>query len=378
MRHDTTCPRQKKSRREVPTPQRRLGRDVERVIVLDFLEHLDSPRALTVWLLYKYGEHRQLVELSIDPSSYVSPDLFRRDYQATRLLAKHDGLKTGIDTDAVAMSAFLKAEEQCRTTNQRLLLLRSGACASGPESLVFYRARAKIAAILGDVRDLDLTAWDPGWSKGRTSSAFGSSLSSTRKYASRLDVTPRARTLALRHLRSAPAWGAAALKADAPCSVLGSALATVEGNTLLVVPKNAKTGRPICYEPHMNIRLQLAVGSYIRNRLRKVGVNLDDQSINQRRARVGSKHGHLATIDLSSASDTIARELVWELLPYDWAALLDDLRSHYTKYPDGSVRRNEKFSSMGNGFTFELESLIFFAVSTAVASDVSVYGDDIV
>jgi hypothetical protein len=128
----------------------------------------------------------------------------------------------------------------------------------------------------------------------------------------------------------------------------------------------------------MNIALQLSVGRLMRERLRRHGVNLDDQSINQRRAKLGSKFSSLATIDLRSASDTVAYEIVELLLPIDWVCLLNDLRSVYTKWPDGSYRKNEKFSSMGNGFTFELESLLFYAICSAVAKDVSVYGDDIV
>jgi hypothetical protein len=72
-------------------------------------------------------------------------------------------------------------------------------------------------------------------------------------------------------------------------------------------------------------------------------------------------------------------EVVRELLPDNWFKLLDDLRSKFTLWPDGSYRWNEKFSSMGNGFTFELESLIFLAICESVCGDgVTVYGDDIV
>jgi len=47
--------------------------------------------------------------------------------------------------------------------------------------------------------------------------------------------------------------------------------------------------------------------------------------------------------------------------------------------PDGSRERLEKFSSMGNGFTFPLESLIFWALASAASDDiVTVYGDDII
>lgn len=51
---------------------------------------------------------------------------------------------------------------------------------------------------------------------------------------------------------------------------------------------------------------------------------------------------------------------------------------------DGEEHRNWMFSSMGNGFTFELESLLFFTIVKAVSyftgtpGIVSVYGDDII
>jgi hypothetical protein len=147
---------------------------------------------------------------------------------------------------------------------------------------------------------------------------------------------------------------------------------------MFTVPKSSKTDRIICYEPHLNIRLQRMVGEFMQRRLKFHGVDLRDQSINQRRAKLASKTGHLSTIDLRSASDTLAFELVVELLPPDWLELLDDLRSKYTLWPDGVQRENHKFSSMGNGFTFELESLIFYALASAVTENVSVYGDDVI
>jgi hypothetical protein len=327
-------------------------------------------------------------------------------------------LKTGIDLKKVAIESAEEAERKNLITNQTIKAIRDGRASDlyGPE---IFRAIQIISKILGEIPsswDLDpdvrpdaviadvekilfrrgksssrrlrellpvrlkdsISFRDVGWSTGRTSSASGSYVTGYHKYRSRPDVTVKGRLAALRLLNGSPWWGASVLQTDAPVSVLPRALSIIGGNTLLTVPKSAKTDRVICFEPHMNIRAQLAVGGYLRKRLRMHGVNLDDQSINRRRALVGSKFGHLATIDLSSASDTIARELVWELLPFDWCALLDDLRSHNTLWPDGSWRRCEKFSSMGNGFTFELESLIFYALSSAVSENVSVYGDDIV
>lgn len=343
-------------------------------IIGSFLEALGSPRALTVWLLYRAGEHRQLVELTCDPHLYESPEAFRTDYCATKLLSKCLGLSTGIDLKGVAVASALEAEERCRLTNLRLRSMRSGSVNSRL-NCIFFTAQQKIASILGPVPK---SFQDEGWSRGRTTSISGPLMSSVTKYRSRLDVTVNALSRARALLRDSHLWGAAALNADGPCSVLDRGFSIVSGNVMITVPKSAKTDRVICYEPTLNIRLQRNVGVYLQHRLKKFGVDLQDQSINQRRARVASLTGDLCTIDLRSASDTLAFELVVDLLPPDWVTLLDALRSKYTTWPDGSVRRNEKFSSMGNGFTFELESLIFYAIASSVSPGVSVYGDDII
>lgn len=371
-------PRPGQRKRGNPSILNRVAERDQSYIIGSFLEQLGTPRALTVWLLYKYGEHRQLVGLTLDPTHYRECDraAFRKDYAATKFLSKCTGLKTGIDLKQVALGAAEEAESHCSTTNRRIKMLRSGAVMH-PLTSKWFEAKNKIAAILGPV---PTSFPDVGWSSGRTSSAYGEIKSPIDKYRSRPDVTRDAYSRALRLLNSSPLWAASLLESDGACSILpsGKVIEVVTGNTLITVPKNAKTDRVICYEPHMNIRLQLAVGAFIRSRLKRVGVDLNDQSVNQRRARFASKTGKLATLDLSMASDTLSLELVYELLPLDWAMLLDDLRSKYTTWPDGSVRRNEKFSSMGNGFTFELESMIFYALACTVSSNVTVYGDDII
>lgn len=346
------------------------------LLVRDYLEDLNTPRSLTVWMLFKYGEHRTLVELAIDPLSYNDPSVFRRDYAATKFLSKCVGLTTNIDLKAVALASAEEAELRCKQTNDRFRKNRIFPDVNQADyNSKFFRASQVIASILGPVPDIFP---DVGWSPGRTSSAWGDDVASMLKYTSCPDVTVSARSYAVRLLRDSPQWGASVLNADGPVSILQQGLNVIVGNTLITVPKSAKTDRVICYEPHMNIRLQLAAGQYIRRRLLIRGINLADQSINRRRASIGSIDGSLATLDLSSASDTIASELVYELLPVDWALLLDQLRSKHTLWPDGSTRKNEKFSSMGNGFTFELESLIFYALASAVTENVSVYGDDLI
>jgi hypothetical protein len=159
----------------------------------------------------------------------------------------------------------------------------------------------------------------------------------------------------------------------------------VDGNRVVTVPKNYKTDRTIAIEPDMNIYVQKGIGGVIRNRLRAIGVNLDDQTKNQRLAEVGSFAGRLATIDLSMASDCISRIIVEKLIRSDWLEALGQCRSPFGVLPSGEKTFYQKFSSMGNGYTFELETLIFLSLAYAYAtlhdeevSRISVYGDDII
>jgi hypothetical protein len=155
------------------------------------------------------------------------------------------------------------------------------------------------------------------------------------------------------------------------------------GAILFTVPKNADIDRCACKEPDINMFLQKGVGRYLYRRLLRFGINTHDQSINRALAREGSITGELATIDLSSASDSVNTCIVEALLPRDWFLYLNDIRSQNVVV-DGEIVRTAMFSSMGNGFTFELESLIFWVLMKTTSyfrgnrGAVSVYGDDII
>jgi len=134
--------------------------------------------------------------------------------------------------------------------------------------------------------------------------------------------------------------------------------------------------------------LQLGLGKMLRRRLKRYGIDLNDQSRNREMARLGSIDQRFCTIDLSSASDTISYEVVRSILPEDWFVYFDTTRCEKSLIDvgahKGEVVTNQKFSSMGNGFTFELESLIFYCVVLAAIYKrpgeecVSVFGDDII
>jgi hypothetical protein len=153
-----------------------------------------------------------------------------------------------------------------------------------------------------------------------------------------------------------------------------------EWNRVTFVPKNWKTDRTIACEPEGNLPLQLAFDTYAKRRLKRLWrIDLTNQFRNQEMAREGSICGKYATIDLKAASDSLAYNTVRWLLPERWFQYVNDIRSPLYRLDDGSCHSYSKFSSMGNGATFALETLVFAAACRAVgATDFSVYGDDIV
>ena len=154
---------------------------------------------------------------------------------------------------------------------------------------------------------------------------------------------------------------------------------TVHSNRVVTVPKNWKTERTIACEPEGNLALQLALDGYIKRRLRaKLGIDLSDQSRNQELAREASVSDEYSTLDLSMASDTLAFNTVVMLLPFDWWSFAADVRSPLGD-GFGKTFKYAKFSSMGNGATFTLETLIFGSIVKACTNKpFAVYGDDIV
>jgi hypothetical protein len=166
-------------------------------------------------------------------------------------------------------------------------------------------------------------------------------------------------------------------------------IVVVPAERFATVEKTYKIRRPIGIQPSLNLWFQLGVGGWMKTQFKsKWKLDLTNQQRNRDLAELGSKYDSLVTIDLTSASDLISYELVCYLLEHvpEFLAYIKDLRVAYSEYPGVSMK-NEKFSSMGNGYTFELETLIFTAAVRAVyrmrdipLTDVNwaVYGDDMI
>lgn len=263
---------------------------------------------------------------------------------------------------------WLAAEENNRKTNQRLLLEQEHKDFGWVTSTVLLnKAKSIIRDVLGEVERFSLD--NGAHSNGASTRIRRSPKAAILKHAGEANVS----SSAVKH------W----ILDSAKESILQKQVLDIhESSTFFTVPKSTDIDRVACKEPEVNMFMQREVGKYIRNRLKRVGIDLRDQTRNQQLA--GRAYStNLATIDLSSASDSITTTLVWRLLPYGWFSLLDDLRVK-TVEVDGEQHELAMFSSMGNGFTFELESLIFYALARAVCwrsgskGEVSVYGDDII
>lgn len=357
---------------------------------------------------------------------FSSPQMYRddRSYFASvavlNLFAKTELPVSGIDSLATAVERFREAEKLCGITNRRLMHYRQFDHTGRPifKGLpvheIFHLARRKIQSWLGPVVESDFmkgARHGPGGVVGlkrpSTTPYF--------KFAKQGYTCSRgAYWYAIRAIASNDAWiraiaqseGLIGWEHDVSCipyetkvRLADSCITITDFNEVTFVPKDALTKRSISVEPQMNVYIQLGVGEHLKRCLRSVGCDLSDQTRNQELAYVGSVQHEVydpVTLDMRMASDTLSIELVRELLPLDWFELLDDLRSTRGSYRGESFEW-EKFSSMGNGFTFELESLIFLALAhacsdhygaTSYFSDtfgpafkyayVSVFGDDLI
>jgi len=135
----------------------------------------------------------------------------------------------------------------------------------------------------------------------------------------------------------------------------------VEGSRLSFVPKTAEISRTICTEPLLNMLFQKGIARRLEDRLAQAySIRLAVQpERNRELARLGSLHGRFGTIDLSSASDSISLTLVRALFPPEMSIWFERTRSKFTILPDGRKIELHMVSSMGNAFTFPLQTMLF-------------------
>jgi len=301
--------------------------------------------------------------------------------QALAFIQKFEPLELGIDKEHIAWQKFQKSELDCKFSNELFRSMHSGGfCPPSDVASVLHGAQRKIARILGNLPKLEDLKFRFG--PGANTSVKARASTPRWKLGAALECSANLINSASALLSEAPAWAENHAHAETSCSWLVD-IKVVPGR-LQFVPKNAKTFRSIVVEPVLNSFGQLGIGDYIAGRLAFAGVDITNQSRNQTLALQGSRNGSLATIDLSSASDTISKEVVASLLPLDWFTFLNQFRTGQVMYR-GECIDLEKFSSMGNGFTFPLETLIFYSLAFSVSDFLHLptgwttsYGDDII
>ncbi|DAD52607.1 RNA-directed RNA polymerase [ssRNA phage SRR6960551_4] len=281
----------------------------------------------------------------------------------------------GVNPAINCLKSFIETEAKCKSTNKRLALLCETEHELFSDYPFVFRIARKISQILGAC---------PSFEEATFTFGPGSTTNVAKKRSSPLNKLNAEMQSSSRMLFSD--WGRSFYNTFNALREKSPQLATA---VFGMVPKNALTLRTTVTEPTLNMPAQKFLGKHIRKRLFSIGLDLKrGQTVNQSLALLGSINNEIATVDAKNASNTISIFAVYLALiqSKDWFEALNSCRSPLFKFKDGyTPYSTEMFSSMGNGFTFELETLIFYAISIVACEDlgintqyVSTYGDDMV
>lgn len=359
-------------------------------------DHPDVPVLLGYLRSRQYGKLLEWAELPI--TEVCGATQFYVETQLKSLIRKYPFSTSeipGINPEGVARRKFHAAEHRMKRVNLRRRLLRYGKYRMDRYASYFDDARRYISRVIGETPDLSMMYDNCDFPAGASLGVHGNATNLGRKFlADSWSVTPTALNYAIPALWLNASLRDLVLPGPIRCydyeefsSIVRSKVQLVNYNKISFVPKTARTHRSIAIEPTLNGFLQKGVDLVLRKKLLQAGIDISDQSRNQVLAYKGSLGGHnpYVTVDLSAASDSLSVELCEDLLPPDWFSLLNCLRSPSYMDTDGTVKTYQKFCSMGNGFCFPLETLIFASLSYAASKacvsdpyDFSVYGDDII
>lgn len=259
------------------------------------------------------------------------------------------------ETDSKAEAKFLQCNERCE----------KWALPSQYDS--------RIETLLGEVRRAIYEFWfkdgepiiehpydilergstGPGVSIGSEGNSFYAKLFSSHLTCSRASLY----TWYSRYIQSFPDWEEAEIIRQ---SYYGDASVRTS-NRLSFVPKNDEISRTICIEPTLDTIFQSGIGRILESRLfERFGIALSNQQLENRElARFGSLDDDIVTIDLSSASDTIAIKMLEWALPESFFRLLMGYRSTHSDIKGRGTVELHMISTMGNGFTFPLQTMLF-------------------
>ncbi len=285
------------------------------------------------------------------------------------------------DAESKCLEKFLAANNRCREWQLELLNTKEEelfGLVKRELDLFFHPGGECLVSSLYDL--MDHGRLGPGASLGATGVDFYAKLFSSQLSATSSEVYD----LYADYINWYSTWRNAELNRFITC---GGPKYSSESK-LTYVRKTRDISRSICTEPSLNMFLQLGFGRILEARLGGyynifLGVQPDK---NRDLAKRGSIDGSISTIDLESASDSMSLRLCEEIFPRWVFEILLMLRCNAT-YDSKSRTRVPLYmvSSMGNGFTFPLQTIVFSAVVRAVQtfhsaykSPWGVFGDDII
>lgn len=158
-------------------------------------------------------------------------------------------------------------------------------------------------------------------------------------------------------------------------SLLLDVITIVDGCAISYVDKDNDAKRVITREPLLNMICQLVVSGGVKHCLRK-GWSYDKETAQGVHGNMISDLNY-ATFDLSNASNSNWLPVVEWFLPSNLFGHLLNTRSPVGTWK-GQSHEFAMLAPMGNGFTFEIMTVILMAVAKSCDYQSSVYGDDII
>lgn len=350
------------------------------------------------------------LDKSEDPVTVFAKDSLKKSF------LKKFRKNTSKDADAKAIAKFLTSNSRCKEWVPRRndLFIDELVGHFKEEVHKFFNPQNRYPLFSTDSELLAQARVGPGAAIGARGNDFY-----TKMFSSDLCTTSRFFEVSYTNYCSRnPTWA----DAEKLRSQAGFTFKVVSSSRLSCVPKYDDISRVICIEPGLNMFYQLGLGAILTRRLSShFGIHIesyddpdDDMSafsrqlakfhgvhiekyaggvtqpdVNRELARLGSLNGRHFTVDLESASDSISLRMLEATFPKDVVRWLRLLRSPSVTLPTGEVVELHMVSSMGNGFTFPLQTIIFSCAISAVRTFLrlprekagktwSVFGDDII
>jgi hypothetical protein len=278
---------------------------------------------------------------------------FRKKYQSSS--------RTTPEGDRAATEKFLRSNERCRTWTYLPNTSLDEELYGEFRNLLYRFLYPQGYPLVHSVNDLfDRGRCGPGVAIGARGMDFY-----TKFFDSPLTVTSESLVVAYNNATANDPRSTWQL-AESNRQLLWGDPELVPGSRFSFVPKDDTTSRLIAIEPSLNMFYQLGLGRLLEERLVSFfGLDIASQpQINQEAACFGSVTDDLATLDLSNASDSLGLPMLEWALPGSFLNLLRLLRSPKGDL-SGASQELHMVSTMGNGFTFPLETLVFSSVVVA-------------